>query len=101
METEEVTADSVKMTVTATDNVWVVEFRYSSGARNTAYFRDQGKGKVATLKNDSRTFNIKENKTYTFYAVDAAGNTRIKQVTVSNIDKEAPVLSVKAPDIDG
>ena len=101
METEEVTADSVKMTVTVTDNVGVVEFRYASGARNTAYFRDQGKGKVATLKNDSRTFNIKENKTYTFYAVDAAGNTRIKQVTVSNIDKEAPVLSVKAPDIDG
>ncbi|MCX4316395.1 MAG: hypothetical protein OSJ52_07115, partial [Lachnospiraceae bacterium] len=34
METEEVTADSVKMTVTVTDNVGVVEFRYASGARN-------------------------------------------------------------------
>lgn len=101
LETEEVTADTVKMTVTVKDNVGVAEFRYAGGKRNTAYFRDQGKGKAATLKNGTRTFNIKKNGTYTFYAVDAAGNTRIKQIVVSNLDLEAPALDITAPDVAG
>jgi hypothetical protein len=45
-----------------------------------------------TLNATSHTF--KENGSFDFIATDAVGNTTTKTVTISNIDKDAPVITI-------
>lgn len=51
-----------------------------------------------TINEESHTFT--ENGSFDFVATDEAGNTTIMTVTISNIDKEAPAISMSAP-VDG
>ena len=37
---------------------------------------------------------VTTNGTYTFYVKDNAGNTSVQTITISNIDKVAPVISL-------
>lgn len=101
LETEEMVADSIKLTATVTDNKGIREFRYAIGHQELAYFTKEGKGTSVSLNGTTKTFQIKRNNTYTFYAVDAAGNTRIKRIIVSNIDNQAPELALTTPVVEG
>ncbi len=61
--------------VTATDNTKVKSIKLPDGT---------------VVNGDTGTFTIKENGTYSFVAEDEAGNTKTKELKVSNIDKVAP-----------
>nr|WP_032072465.1 hypothetical protein [Clostridium botulinum]BAP25723.1 hypothetical protein [Clostridium botulinum] len=61
--------------VTATDNTKVKLIKLPDGT---------------VVNGDTGTFTIKENGTYSFVAEDEAGNTKTKELKVSNIDKVAP-----------
>jgi len=64
---------TLEIDVTDTDNV-VSKIKYEEAAIvDEQYFVNYGK----TLKN--KTINCSENKTYTFYAIDSAGNVTMKQ----------------------
>ncbi|NFM32856.1 hypothetical protein FDC02_16690 [Clostridium botulinum] len=61
--------------VTATDNTKVKSIKLPDGT---------------VVNGDTGTFTIKENGTYSFVAEDEAGNTKTKELKVSNIDKVSP-----------
>ncbi|BAO05030.1 hypothetical protein CF067_17380 [Clostridium sporogenes] len=61
--------------VTATDNTKVKSIKLPDGT---------------VINGNTGTFTIKENGTYSFVAEDEAGNTKTKELKVSNIDKVAP-----------
>ncbi|NFA61295.1 hypothetical protein EXM63_06455 [Clostridium botulinum] len=63
------------ITVKATDNTKVKSIKLPDGT---------------FINGDTGTFTIKENGTYSFVAEDEAGNTKTKELKVSNIDKVAP-----------
>ncbi len=58
-----------------------------SGVQNAYY----GETEV-TLVNNMITVEVEQNGTYTFKAIDFAGNTAEESITITNIDKESPTF---------
>lgn len=74
------TTGNITLTVTATDNVKVTEYKIGNGSWQT-----------------SNQFTVVANGTYELYAKDAAGNvSSAYSVTVSHIDRTAPTLTLSA-----
>ena len=80
----------VTLLVSAKDDGAVDSLLYEEGSKNVNYFKKNGKG----LSNPS-TVTITENGKYTFYAVDNLGNETIKEIEITNIDKDAPDIEIK------
>ena len=80
----------VTLLVSAKDDGAVDSLLYEEGSKNANYFKKNGKG----LNNPS-TITITENGKYTFYAVDNLGNETIKEIEITNIDKDAPDIEIK------
>jgi len=79
----EPTTENIVITVSASDTqsdgyAGVVERTYSAD------------GVTYTGNN---TFDVTENGTYTYYVKDVAGNVTSESITISNIDREAPVVT--------
>lgn len=92
--TTNVTNKNVTVTASIHDNVKVISKKWASGNQTAAYFTKNG------TKFTSSTFNIKTNGTYTVYAKDSAGNTHVQTITISNIDKTAPAITLSIPESD-
>lgn len=92
------TTDPIKkdliVNVTAKDTSGISSVKWDSGSKSSSYFST--KGKVIKLNKGMASVIITKNGTYTFYARDKAGNTSLKKITVKNIDKLSPDLTVKA-----
>ena len=80
----------VTLLISAKDDGAVDSLLYEEGSKNVNYFKKNGKG----LSNPS-TITITENGKYTFYAVDNLGNETIKEIEITNIDKDAPDIEIK------
>lgn len=65
--------------------------KYLSGKREAKDFSKKGT-KLSLDKNGNAKITVKKNGSYTVYAKDKAGNTAIKTVNITNIDKTAPTL---------
>lgn len=91
--TKEPTKGKVKVTAKATDTSGIKSLKWASGKRTTAYFKTAG----TALKINSKgaaSVSFSANKTYTFYALDKAGNATVKTITISNIDTLEPELAI-------
>ncbi|MGO0062900.1 beta strand repeat-containing protein [Brevibacillus fluminis] len=84
------TNSDVTITATITDDGTVAEKKWANGTQSAAYFATNG----TTLTGSS--FVTAVNGTYTVFAKDAAGNTAVKTITVSTIDKVAPSITLSA-----
>lgn len=79
------TNNDVMINVTATDNhSGLSSVKWAAGSQTAQYFVNAG----TPVSNNG--FVVTENGTYTVYAEDYAGNSLVKTVTVSNIDKTPP-----------
>lgn len=90
----EPTNTTVKVTFKATDASGIKTVKWAKGDQKTSYFTKNGT--AVKLSKSVCTVTIKENGTYTFYAIDKAGNTKIKKLEITNIDKTAPTVSLKS-----
>lgn len=87
------TNSTVKITIKATDTSGIKLVKWASGEKNATYFTSSG----TTLKLDSKkiaTVTVKKNGTYSFYAVDKAGNKKVSTIKISNIDKTASTITL-------
>lgn len=85
------TNSSVNILVSRSDaGSGVAAVKWAAGSHDASYFSSGG---GSSLLNDSIT--VTENGTYTFYAMDHAGNETVKQIAVGQIDKEAPVITLQ------
>jgi uncharacterized lipoprotein YddW (UPF0748 family) len=97
---------NVKLNLTVTDvGQGIVSIKYLVGTKYTADFKNAGKAITFTktgvvedkLNNNQYTYSaslsVNANKVITFLVEDGAGNKTLKRITVSNIDKTAPVLT--------
>lgn len=73
----------------ATDNLGVNEVGYAQGKKDSEYFEDNG-----NFIGNKGTFTVKENGIYTIYVSDKVGNTTLKTIEVTNIDKTAPNIKI-------
>lgn len=85
---------AVTFTIKATDASGIKEVKYINSHQPTSYFKKNGT--KLTLSKGSATVKVTENGTYTFYALDKAGNTKIKRITIDQIDSTAPVIELSA-----
>ena len=79
----------VSVTVNATDNLEIDAVKYAKGEQETEYFKTDG----IVIENNSVVM-VKENGIYTFYAKDMVGHEVIKTIEVTNIDINAPEISI-------
>lgn len=86
------TKRDVGLTIKASDASGIKVIKYASGSKDVEYFKT--KGKVLVLNSKQANLKVKNNGTYTFYTRDNAGNGVIKKITISNIDKSVPTLSI-------
>lgn len=86
------TNSTVKVTFKATDASGIKTVKWAKGDQKNSYFSK--KGTTVKLSKNISTVSIKENGIYTFYAIDKAGNTKIKKLEIKNIDKTAPTVSL-------
>mgnify|MGYP002860480990 CR=1 FL=1 len=75
------------ITVSAEDNMQLDQIKYAEGSQDKEYFENNG-----TVVNNNSSVLLNENGTYTFYAVDSVGNSTIKELTIANLDHDAPTL---------
>ncbi|WP_343209080.1 family 10 glycosylhydrolase [Anaerolentibacter hominis] len=94
MSKETPTNKSIKITLKVTDASGISKVKWASGSRTASYFSKEGT--TLKLSKSTASVTIKKNGTYTFYAKDKAGNVTTKKVTVSNIDKTVPEITIKA-----
>lgn len=100
------TNKNVKLYLTITDvGQGIVSIKYLVGTKYTADFKNAGKNISFTetkvvedkLNNNQYTYSsslsVNANKVITFLVEDVAGNKTLKRITISNIDKTAPVLT--------
>ena len=92
--TTEPTTTDVTVNVDVTDNKEVILKKWVIGTKPANKFSIVG----TTLTDNS--FTVSENGTYTVYALDNDGNKRTKSITISNIDKTAPVITLSIPESD-
>ena len=83
------TKESVTITFSATDN-----------SNDTIYYAFSNSGSLssADITGSGKTATVTENGTYYVYAKDKAGNIAKKEVVVTTIDKEAPVITINPYD---
>ncbi|MED3575060.1 leucine-rich repeat protein [Cytobacillus praedii] len=84
----------INVNVEVTDNNQIIEKKWAIGNQNKSYFSKSG------TNLEGSTFSVKENGTYTVYAKDSAGNETIQTISISNIDKEGPVITLTPSTID-
>ncbi|WP_416150708.1 cadherin-like beta sandwich domain-containing protein [Salipaludibacillus sp. HK11] len=65
----------------------ITERKWAAGEEEKAYFTDEGEA-------FTDSFNVSENGTYTVYARDDAGNEAVETITITNIDKSDPTISL-------
>ncbi|KOO51531.1 nitrous oxide reductase accessory protein NosL [Viridibacillus arvi] len=92
--TTDATNENVIVTTSINENVRVVSKKWASDNQTATYFTKNG------TKFTGNTFEIATNGTYTVYAKDGAGNTDIQTITISNIDKTAPAITLSIPESD-
>ncbi|QHQ62322.1 family 10 glycosylhydrolase [Anaerocolumna sedimenticola] len=92
-DTKEPTNKSIKVEVKVSDASGIKSLKWSSGSKNADYFKKSGKLIKLNSKN-VYTVTITANGTYSFYAVDKAGNDSLKKITISNIDITKPAIKV-------
>ncbi|WP_167956581.1 glycoside hydrolase family 10 protein [Anaerosporobacter faecicola] len=90
----EPTNKSVKVTFKATDASGIKTVKWAEGDQKTSYFSK--KGTTVKLSKSTCSVTLKKNGVYTFYALDKAGNTKIKKLEITNIDKTVPTVSLKS-----
>jgi len=72
------TNGNVSIAVNATDNIGVTQIQTPAG----------------WINGGSTTYTVGSNGTYTFVAKDGAGNTTTRSITINNIDKTPPTLTL-------
>jgi|GEM_PF-1958779 len=92
--TTDATKENVIVTTSINENVRVVSKKWAIDNQTATYFTKNG------TKFTGNTFEIATNGTYTVYAKDGAGNTDIQTITISNIDKTAPAITLSIPESD-
>lgn len=81
------TTKAILITVSASDDdSGVASVKWASGERTADYFDDNGTEYTEAIEVDN-------NGTYTIYSRDNVGNSIVKVINVTNIDREAPVIS--------
>lgn len=92
--TTDATNENVTVTAMIDDNVSVVSKKWAIDNQTAAHFTN--KGTIFT----SSTFTIETNGTYTVYAKDSAGNEQVQTITISNIDKTSPEITLSVSTSD-
>lgn len=92
--TTDATNENVIVTASIKDNVKIATKKWTSGKHTATYFTKNG------TKFTGNTFKINSNGTYTVFAKDGAGNTYVQTITISNIDKTAPTITLSIPESD-
>ena len=85
------TADDVTISFTASDA--------TSGIDSVTVSKDGGTAQTVTGSGSDYSFPADSNGTYTVTVTDKAGNTTTQAITISNIDKTEPGLTVSGGDI--
>lgn len=88
------TNEHVLVIASINDNGKVVSKKWASGDQTASYVANNGAAFIG------KTFKITENGTYTVYAKDNAGNEHVQTITISNIDKMAPTITLSVPESD-
>lgn len=90
-EQDEWTNAPIEVTVEAEDGQsGVQQLKWAEGTQAAPYFHNNG----TVIINDS--FVVHKNGTYTVYAVDRAGNDTVKAITIDNIDRTPPAITLTA-----
>lgn len=92
--TKEATNEPVKVTVKVTDSSQIKLVKWAKGTQKSAYFKKNGT-KLSLTSKGKASVTIEENGSYTFYAKDMAGNTRVKKLSIKNIDISKPEITIK------
>ncbi len=87
------TNSKVNVTVKASDASGIKTVKWAYDKKQAAYFKSAGKALTLNSKGVA-TVSYSANRSYTFYALDKAGNASVKTITISNIDTSIPALSV-------
>jgi uncharacterized lipoprotein YddW (UPF0748 family) len=90
---KEPTNQSIKIEVKVSDASGIKTLKWAAGSKTPSYFKESGKSIKLNSKN-VYTVTVTENGTYSFYAIDKAGNDELKKITISNIDITKPALKI-------
>ncbi|CAM5594252.1 putative protein OS=Lysinibacillus sphaericus OX=1421 GN=LS41612_14040 PE=4 SV=1 [Lysinibacillus sphaericus] len=85
------TTTDVTVNVAVTDNEKVILKQWAKGTKPANQFSETD----TTLTENA--FTVSENGTYTVFAIDNNGNKRTKSITITNIDKAAPTITLSIP----
>lgn len=88
------TTTDVTVNVAVTDNEKVILKQWAKGAKPANQFSETD----TTFTENA--FTVSENGTYTVFAIDNNGNKRTKSITITNIDKAAPTITLSIPESD-
>lgn len=90
--TKDATNGTVKITAKVSDqDAGISTVYYLSGNKTAAQVKKDGS--KLTVKSGKASKTVKKNGTYSFLAVDKAGNETLKTIKISNIDTAAPKVS--------
>lgn len=97
LNTKKPTNKNVKITVTALDKEsGVKEAVYLSGKKKAKDFQTSAPKKISLNTKGKGSFSVKDNGNYTVLVTDQAGNQTLQVVSVKNIDKKAPSISLSS-----
>ena len=82
----------VNVTVKANDDFGLDLIKWEKGKQNKNYFKENG-----NVIYNNNAFVAKENDTYTVYAIDKVGNEVIADIDITNIDLNAPNITITLP----
>lgn len=95
LNTKQPTNKNVKITITLTDkDSGVKEAVYMKGKKKETDFNAKNVTAISVNDKGKGSFSVKDNGNYTILATDKAGNQTLQVVSVSNIDREVPTLSL-------
>lgn len=83
----------VRVSVTDANDISLI--KYAQGSKNISYFASSG----TTINNMTIEYFV-ENGVYTFYSKDELGNESVKEISITNIDLDAPEISIELLDDD-
>lgn len=83
---------SLQITVKAVDASGIKDVKYMNSYRTTNYMKKNGV--LLTIQDGVATLDVTENGIYTFLAQDNAGNTKIKRISIDQIDTTAPIVEL-------
>lgn len=91
------TNGDVTITVSTSDaESGVAEQKWAKGEQDIAYFADNGELLPEGGSGADVSFSVSENATYTVYAQDRVGNEIVESLTVANIYKTVPMISLSS-----